>query len=46
MIVIGSIAQYHRCSEAHDLWKIVPAVGWTLCPQPVQVHDCRPCLVA
>jgi len=24
-----------------DLWKIVPAVGWTWCPHVVQVHDCR-----
>jgi len=24
-----------------DFSKIVPAVGWTWCPQPVQVQDWR-----
>src|ERR1700682_5826120 len=39
VLVITYMAKYHRCRDVEDFSKIVPAVGWTWCPQPVQVHD-------
>ncbi|HEY2478529.1 MAG TPA: hypothetical protein VGI17_07350 [Solirubrobacterales bacterium] len=46
MLVIRYIAWNHSRSEVEERWKMVPAVGWTWCPQAVQVHDWRCCLVA